>query len=128
MPNIVQSLAVTCDTSGNGTVTARAVRGDIVKIRMGHAGTAVTALGGTTDFKFVDSYDGGTVFTASNQSAPWEYFPAVNLSGTQAGTTAYSLGVGPVVGQGIPVGGSVTMTVSQGQPSASGTVFMYWRV
>lgn len=90
------------------------------------AGTAVTLQGGTTDFTFTRAYDGATILVASNQSAPWQYQPRDAVHSTSAGTTAYSTG-NSVYTESIPIYGTVTMTVAQGQPSQSGTVYVHYR-
>jgi hypothetical protein len=51
-------------------------------------------------------------------------FPARRLTTEAGGTTAYAVGVGPVVQAGIPVDDYVVLTVAQADVSQSGTVFV----
>lgn len=122
MPVQVYSIPVTTDAAGAGTASTRAIRGEIVKVRAPLAATAISATGGTTDWKFVDAFNGSTVLTVDNTNAPWERHPVVETH-TAAGGTA-----GTATFPGSPVGGTVTMTVANGQPSKSGTVFLYLRI
>lgn len=121
MPIQVVSIPVTTDASGAGTATTRAIRGEIVKLRAPLAATAITAAGGTTDWTFVDSHNGSTVLSLTNTNAPWERHPGVEIHNATGGTA------GTALWPGSPVGGTVTMTVAAGQPSKSGTVFLYLR-
>lgn len=122
MPVQVYSIAVTTDAAGAGTASTRAIRGEIVKIRAPLAATAISAAGGTTDWKFVDAFNGSTILNLTDVNAPWERQPVVEthtVTGGTAGTAAFP---------GSPVGGTVTMTVANGQPSKSGTVILHLRV
>jgi hypothetical protein len=98
---------------------------------MPNAGTALTngaGAGGSTDITIVRAYDGGTVASLSNVTAPFQYQPRDPVHSLTAGTSAYSLGVGPVyVTEGVPVWGTVTVTVASGAPSSTGTVYMLVR-
>ncbi len=122
-----QEIAVTVDAAGAGTVlSSRPISGKIVEVRMDDAGTALTGTGGTADFTLTRNRDGGTILSAANQSAPWQYQPRAAAHSTSAGTTAYALGVGPVYGDGIPCDDHIKLLVASGQPSASGTVFVHY--
>jgi hypothetical protein len=105
--------------------TAYPLTGEIVSIRMGNAGSAVTA-GGSADFTFTRLSDGGTVLAVTNVSAPWQYQPREPAHTTTGGTTAYSSGVGPVLTDGVPIADYLVCTIAQGGPSASGTVYIYY--
>lgn len=108
-------LVVSCDASGNGSVTSdRQLDGYIVEATAFNGGTTIT-VGGTTDFTFTRASDGGTLFQLLNHQAPFCSYPARNLVNVTGGTTAYALGIGPVVEAGVPVSGYVTMSVSSGR-------------
>ena len=128
----VVTFAVTCDSVGAGTVSSsRALRDEILSVRMPNAGTALTngaGAGGTTDITITKAYDGGTVATLSNVTAPFQYQPRDPVHTSTGGTTSYALGFGPVpVTEGVPVWGTVTVTVASGAPSSSGTLYMLVR-
>ena len=126
MPVGLVTLAVTTNGWGGGTVTSsRAISGDILAVRMDNGGTAVTT-GGTADFTFTKSPDGGTVLALTNASAPFEYRVGQQLFNQTGGSVIYAAGTA-VYTDGVPVFGTVTMTVAQGAGSASGTVYMYYR-
>ena len=126
MPINRRAFTVTTNAWGGGTATG-IIRGDIVHIRMPLGGTAITAQGGTTDFLFTDADTGGTILTAANQIAPWEYTPAKQLFTTSAGSVIYAAGT-PVYEAGVPSYGTVTMTVVDGQYAKSGTVYVFSRI
>ncbi len=127
MPVGLATFAVTTDASGAGTVSSSiALRGELLSIRFPLAGTAVTAAGGTTDFTFTRAYDGATIAALSNQNAPFQYQPRDAVHTTSGGTTAYSTG-NSVYTDSIPMYGTITLTVAQGQPSKSGTLYMHYR-
>lgn len=127
MPVGLATFVVTTDAAGAGTVSSSNVlRGEILSVRMPLAGTALTLQGGTTDFLFTRAYDGATILSAANQSAPWQYQPREAVHTIAAGTTAYSTG-NSVYSDSVPMYGTVTLTVAQGQPSMSGTVYVHYR-
>lgn len=119
-------LAVTTDAAGAGTATTvEPLSGYVSEIRVPLAGTALTA-GGTADFTFTRGKDGGTVLAVSNQLAPWQFQPRPAAHTTSGGTTAYSLGVGPVLDSiGVPIDDYLTVTVAQAAVSQSGTIFIH---
>ena len=128
----VVTFAVTCDAAGAGTVSsARALREEVLSIRMPNAGTALTngaGAGGTTDITITRAYDGGTIAALSNVTAPFQYQPRDPIHSLTGGTTSYALGFGPIpVTEGVPVWGTATVTVASGAPSSSGTVYMLVR-
>lgn len=112
-------LVVSTDSAGAGTVTSSTpLNGYIVEVRMTNGGTTVT-VGGTTDFTFTRS-DGGTVITLTNYQAPFRAYPAREVvSAAGGGTTAYALGIGPVVYAGVPITDYLTCTVSSGRVSGA---------
>ena len=117
---------VTTDSAGGFTGTTIPFPSSRVQsIRVNNAGSTLTA-GGTGDFTFTRTADGGTVLAVSNQAAPWQFQPREALHSTSGGTTAYALGIGPVVDTlGVPVDGSITVDIAQAAVSASGTIFFY---
>ena len=117
----IVSLVVSMDAAGAGTVTsARPIQGYIVEVNMPNGGTTIT-VGGTTDFTFTrgGSGDSGTVFQLLNHQAPFRSYPSRELVNNTGGTTAYALGIGPVVAPGVPVAGYLTCTVSSGRVSGA---------
>ena len=118
-------LVITTDAVGGaGTVTSGVpFNGYIVEVRMPNAGTAIT-VGGTTDFTFSRQRDGGTILALSNTDAPFQVFPARRLTNEAGGTTAYALGIGPVVQAGVPIDDYLVLTVAQADVSQSGTVYV----
>lgn len=127
----VFELVVTCDAAGAGTVsTSRPLREEVLSVRMPNAGTALTngaGVGGSTDITITRAYDSGTVIALTNVTAPFQYQPREQVHTQTGGTTAYALGIGPVMNAGVPVWGTVTMTVASGAPSSSGTLYMFVR-
>lgn len=126
MPVGLVTLAVTTDAAGAGTATSpRAISGEVLGVRMDNAGTAVTT-GGTADFTFTKSPDGGTILALTNAEAPFEYRVGQQLYTTAGGSVIYAAGTA-VYTEGVPVFGTVTMTVAQGAASAGGTVYLYYK-
>lgn len=121
MPIQVVSIPVTTDASGAGTASTRTIRGEIVKLRAPLAATAISAAGGTTDWTFVDEFNGGTLINVANTNAPWERQPGVEIHNASGGTA------GTALWPGVSVGGTVTLTVANGQPSKAGTVILHVR-
>lgn len=91
------------------------------------AGTALTASGGTTDFVITRVTDGGTIIAITDISAPFTRQPRDAVHTTSAGTTAYTLGVGPQLTEGVPVFGSISVAVAQAQPSQSSTIYLRYQ-
>ena len=119
---------LTTNAWGGATVNAaRPHAGHAILVSMPLAGTALTAQGGTTDFVVYRARDGGTIAALTNVSAPFFYQPRDSVHTTAGGTTAYTLGIGPQVTEGIPVFGSITVTVAQAQVSQSGTLYVRYR-
>lgn len=121
-------VTLTQTSAGAGTVTSVSPwSGEIVEIRMDTAGTIIAS--GTADFTITRSYDGGTILSAANQTAPWQYNPRLAVHSDTAGTTAYALGAGPIfdAGGGIPVDGYVQVVWAQGNPAA-GTATLWFHV
>ena len=115
--------------AGAGTATsAWPISGEVVEVRMDAAGTIIAS--GTADFTITRSNDGGTILSAANQTAPFEYHPRRAVHSDSAGTTAYAAGAGPVydAGGGIPVDGYVQVVWAQGNPAAgTATLWVYVR-
>ena len=130
MPVGLATFAVTTDAAGAGTVSSTGVlRGEILSLRVPNAGTALTngaGVGGSTDITITRPYDGGTVASLTNVTAPFQYQPRDIIHSTSGGTTAYSTG-NSVYSESVPVYGTVTVTVASGAPSASGTIYMHYR-
>lgn len=121
---------VVFSTNAWGGATALAARphaGEILLVSMPLAGTALTAQGGTTDFVATRVTDGGTVVALTNVSAPFSYEPRDPVHTVSAGTTAYTLGIGPQMTEGVPVFGSISVSVASGQPNQSGTLYLRYR-
>ena len=118
-------LVITTDAVGAGTVTSGVpLNGYIVEVRMANAGTAIT-VGGTTDFVFSRQRDAGTILALSNTDAPFQVFPGRRLVNEAGGTTAYALGIGPVVQAGVPIDDYLVLTVSSGRvPGTTATVYV----
>ena len=129
MPTGVATFAVTTDAAGAGTANStRPLRGEALIVRIPNAGTALTGTGSTCDFRITRAYDGGTIIDLTNVSAPLQYQPRDPVHSLTGGTSAYSLGVGPVYTDSVPMWGTVTCTVASGAPSASGTVYLIYRL
>ena len=119
---------LTTNAWGGATATAaRPHAGEVLLVTMPLAGTALTAQGGTADFVITRVTDGGTIAALTNVSAPFYYQPRDPVHDTAGGTTAYTVGVGPQMTEGIPVFGSISVFVSTAQPSQSGTIFLRYR-
>ena len=119
---------LTTNAWGGATATAaRPHAGEVLLVTMPLAGTALTAQGGTADFVITRVTDGGTIAALTNVSAPFYYQPRDPVHDTAGGTTAYTVGVGPQMTEGIPVFGSISVSVSTAQPSQSGTIFLRYR-
>lgn len=116
-------VAVSVGASGAGTTTTGPVCGRVTEVRVGAGGASLSA-GGSADWTITRLADGGTVFAAANVAAHQTFPIARGLVTTTAGTTAYSVGVGPVVVPGVPVDDHLVVTVAQAAPSASGTVYL----
>lgn len=122
MPITVVNVPITLDAAGAGTATTRTVRGEILAFWIGTPGTALLT-GGSADFTITHAPVGGTVLAVSNVAAAgaaWQPREAVHST---AGVS-----FGSAVDTGIPVAGSVTVTVAQGALSASGTAHLYVRI
>jgi hypothetical protein len=125
--------AVTTNAAGGGTVISTwPITGTVLEVRMPLGGTALTAAGGTADFTITRTGaggvggDGGTVLALTNVNAPWQYQPRNPLHSNAGGTTAYTLGTGPVYDtEGIPVDSYLTFVAAQCQPSVAGTVHVF---
>ena len=119
---------LTTNAWGGATATAaRPHAGEVLLVTMPLAGTALTAQGGTADFVITRVTDGGTIAALTNVSAPFYYQPRDPVHDTTGGTTAYTVGVGPQMTEGIPVFGSISVSVAQAQPTKSGTIFLRYR-
>lgn len=100
-------LAGTLNAWGGGTLTSvRSLAGEVLEVRLPNGGTAWTGTGGTTNFTLTRGIDGGTVLAYTNVIAPTRIRP---LPGDEA------------------VSGTVSLIVSQGQPSSAGTAYLYYR-
>lgn len=126
MPISRTNYAITTDAAGAGTATAL-IRGEVLFVRMSHQGTAITAVGGTTNFTITDAFTNGTIIAISNVNAPFEYSPTRVLHTNTGGTAVYT-GSTPVYTEGVPVSGTVSVVVASGQPSKSGTVYLFSRI
>ena len=116
-------MIVSTDADGAGTVTSGGpVCGYVVEVRLPNVGSQLAS--STADWTFTRQLDGGTILALSNQDAPFQVFPARRLTNEGGGTTAYALGIGPVVQAGIPVDDYVVLTVAQADASQSGTLFL----
>lgn len=113
---------------GGGTVQPNfPFNGYLVEVAVPNAGTAWTnagGAGGSVDISLVRKLDGGTVYDASNITAPMQHFPARRLRNEAGGTTAYALGIGPVVAAGVPVDDVVNLVIAGGSASVSGTLYV----
>lgn len=121
------SFAVTTDASGNGTATSIPSNGLIYEVRVPLAGTAMLGAGATATVALTRGFDGGTVASFSSCAANIQRAVGLGLYTNSGGTTAYALGIGPVVSPGVPFNGTVTCTVTGAQPSKSGTVYAYYQ-
>ena len=118
-------LAVTTNAWGGGTATSvNLPRCEVVSVRMANAGTTITA-SGTADFTITRVVDGGTILALTDANAPWQYQPSQPAHSVTGGTTAYSLGVGPVYDDGIPLDGQLKVVVAQGGTAGSGSIYFY---
>src|SRR3990167_9241158 len=102
---------------GVGSVTTTfPIVGEIIEVRSDVGGTTVFASAGTTDLTITRVADGGTVLSASNVTPPFQYQPRRAVHSDTAGTTAYALGIGPVVdaGGGIPIDGDLKVGWASG--------------
>ena len=117
-------------TNAWGGATANAARphaGHAIVVSMPLAGTALTAQGGTTDFVVFRARDDGTIAALTNVSAPFYYQSRDSVHTTAGGTTAYTLGTGPVMAGGPPVDGYVRVAMTGGTPAvASEKVYLYF--
>ena len=119
-------IGVTLDGAGAGTAESNVpLWGHVEEVRC-NSGTAFmgTAGGGGT-VHLTRSVDGGTILSVAPGTAPWSYHPTTDADTNAGGTTAYTAGVGPVRGIGIPLDGYMTLTVEGGGSVASGTVHVY---
>jgi hypothetical protein len=120
-------IPISAGTTGDGTATTfRPLCGHVVEFRVGTLGTALNN-SGSTDWTVTRVEDGGTILSAANQTAPFQYQPRNAVHTSSAGTTAYGLGQSPVfVDPGIPVDGYVQVVVAQaGTVAKAGTVHLY---
>ena len=88
------------------------------------------ASAGTTDLTITRVEDGGTVLAVSNVTPPFQYQPRRAVHSDTGGTTAYALGIGPVVdaGAGIPIDGYLSVVWAQGTTTAgTATLWVYVR-
>lgn len=116
------------DASGNASAsTLRGIEGEVLTISMGSGGTILCGTGGTTDFTITRTLDGGTIASLSNVAPPFRYQTHEPVHSLTGGTTAYTLGTGPVLTDAIPVWGSVTVAAAQCQPLQLGTVYLRYR-
>lgn len=122
--NLVE-VVFTTDTSGNAAGTTLPLRGELCQVRVPNAGTAWMGTGATADITITRLVDGGTLLALTNGSAPWEYNPRTPAHSLTAGTTAYAVGVGPVLTDAPPLHGPVVVTVAQAQFSKAGTVYLW---
>lgn len=113
------------DAAGGAVATTVPLRGHLRQVRVPNAGTAWMGTGSTADVTLTRLVDGGTLLAVANGSAPWEYNPRLPAHTVAGGTTAYAVGVGPVVAGGPPVDGPIVVTVAQAQPSRAGTVYLW---
>lgn len=109
-----ETIFVSVNGAGGGTVVSRPVVGDIISIRL-----PGTALGGSADFTITRQSDGGTVLAGTDMAGPWQYQPASAFhSGTAiAGTTV-----------GVPSASHLVVTVGSAAASTGGTIHVYYRV
>jgi hypothetical protein len=118
----------TLNAWGGGTVTPNfPFNGYLVEVSVSNSGTAWTnagGAGGSVDISFVRKTDGGTVYLESNVTAPFQRFPARRVVNDAGGTTAYALGIGPVLAPGVPVDDVVSLVVSGAKESVSGTLYV----
>src|SRR3990167_418385 len=118
----------TLNAWGGGTVTPNIpFNGYLVEVFVPNAGTAWTnagGAGGSVDISLVRKVDGGTVYDAANITAPMQHFPARRLRNEAGGTTAYALGIGPVVQGGVPVDDVVQLIVAGAKEDVSGTLYV----
>src|SRR3990167_3264046 len=116
-------MVVTSDAAGAGTVTSSQILcGYVVEVRLPNVGSQLAS--STADWTFTRQRDGGTILALSNQDAPFQVFPARRLTTEGGGTTAYALGIGPVVQAGVPIDDYLVLTVAQADVSQSGTVYV----
>lgn len=115
----------TTDAAGAAAGTTLPVRGELAQVRVPNAGTAWMGTGSTADITITRLVDGGTLLALTNGQAPWEYNPRTAAHSLTAGTSAYAVGVGPVLTDPPPVYGPVVVTVAQAQFSKAGTVYLW---
>lgn len=120
----IEQIDITTNSGGSASGTSKApLCGRVVQIRMPNAGTA---LGGTADYTFTRTVDGGTILVLTDGSAPWQHQPRNAIVTTTGGTTSAGLGVGPFYDDsGIPIDGYLAWTVVQATASATATVYVY---
>lgn len=113
---------------GGGTVIPNIpFNGYAVEVSVPNSGTAWTnagGAGGSIDISLVRSVDGGTVCDEQNITAPFQRFPARRLRNEAGGTTAYALGVGPVVTAGVPLDDVLKLVVGGAKENVSGTLYV----
>ena len=112
-----QTLTVTTDASGAGTVTTAApINGYVVAIR--NAGTWGTIAAGTADYAFTTAANegAGTVLAISNQTDPFTAYVGGSIHGMSSGQAFL----------GVPVDGYLTLTVAQAAATTAGTVHVYY--
>ena len=116
-------MVVTTDAVGAGTVTSSQIlNGYVVEDRLPNVGSQIGS--STADWTFTRQLDGGTIVAITNTDAPFQVFPARRLTNEGGGTTAYALGIGPVVQAGVPIDDYLVLTVAQAAGTASGTLYV----
>jgi hypothetical protein len=116
-------MVVTTDAVGAGTVTSSQIlNGYVVEVRLPSVGAEMVS--STADWTFTRRLDGGTILALANTAAPFQVFPARRLTNEAGGTTAYALGIGPVVQAGVPIDDYLVLTVAQATASKSGTLYV----
>ena len=124
MTNIEQvEFRIDTGTTAAGTaVSPKPVEGRILEwVCPTSLGTALFGPGGTATFTATRGTDGGTVAAFTALSAPFSR-PARQLVTSTTGATA----VGYDLTTGVPAADNITVVVTQGGTSTSGTVFMYY--
>lgn len=116
-------MVVSTDAAGAGTVVSGVpLCGYIVELRLPNVGSQLAS--STADWTFTRQRDGGTILALANTDAPFQVFPARRLVNEAGGTTAYALGIGPVVQAGVPIDDYLVLAVAQADVSQSGTVYV----
>lgn len=119
---------ITAVAGAGSAISPAPISGYLIEMFTTVAGTALVTVGGTTDFIVTSNTRGGTLIDYANVASPFKAYPSRRLISDAGGTTAYALGIGPVVQAGIPVDDYVKVAVSSAVPAGRGTVFLSFEV